>query len=230
MQPILIVVTSAIGLAIAVWVARSVLRTVFRARAGNSLGVVLIVAGIVLFFFRIISAAIPLLILGTVLLLTKQTPMAQGQTTRLSKVRSEHLEMTLNHETGEIDGCILTGKRQGQVLSNLTLHELLSYYAEVQADEESATLFETFLDNAHPNWRVQMNERSAHTEETSPLSTQLSRDEAYQVLGLEAGCSDEDIRKAYHRLIKRVHPDSGGSAVLTAQITAARNKLLGDRP
>lgn len=42
-------------------------------------------------------------------------------------------------------------------------------------------------------------------------------------------CALTGIREAYHRLIKRVHPDSGGSAALTAQITEARNRLLGDQ-
>jgi hypothetical protein len=229
MQPILTVVASAVGFAITLWVVRSALRSIFRTQALNSLGIVLIAAGIGLFFFRAVTAAIPLLILGTVLLLQKNAAMVRGSTTPTSKVRSSQLEMTLDHETGTIDGRILTGKRQGQVLSNLALHELLRYHAEVQTDEESVKLFETFLDSAHPDWRDQKDESSARGEGTSPLSRQLSRDEAYQLLGLEAGCSEADIRSAYHRLIKRVHPDSGGSAALTAQITEARDRLLGDR-
>ena len=55
------------------------------------------------------------------------------------------------------------------------------------------------------------------------------QDQAYEVLGLEPGSTDEDIRKAYHRLIKRVHPDSGGTAVLMAQVTEAKDILLGNR-
>ncbi len=228
MQPILIVFASAVGFAISLWVVRSVLRSIFGTQAQKPLGVVLIAAGIWLFFFRAVTVAIPLLILGTVLLLRKNVVMASGSTTQTSKVRSAHLEMTLDHETGTIDGRILIGKRQGQVLSNLALHELLKYHAEIQMDEESVKLFETFLDSAHPDWRDQEDVNSARGEETSPLSRQLSRDEAYQLLGLEAGCSEEEIRRAYHRLIKRVHPDSGGSAALTAQITEARNRLLRD--
>jgi hypothetical protein len=229
MHPILIVVASAVSFAITLWAVRSVLRSIFRTQAQNPLGVVLIAAGIWLFFFRVVTVAIPLLIFGAVLLLRKNGERASGSTTQSSKVRSAHLEMTLDHVSGTIDGRILTGKRQGHVLSNLALHELLKYYAEIQMDEESLKLFETFLDSAHPDWRDHEDENSARGEETSPLSRQLSRDEAYRLLGLEAGCGEEDIRRAYHRLIKRVHPDRGGSAVLTAQITEARDRLLGDR-
>ena len=151
MQPILTVVASAVGFVITLWVVRSALRSIFRKQAQNSLGIMLIAAGIWLFFFRAVTAAIPLLILGTVLLLQKNAAMVRGSTTRISRVRSAHLEMTLDHETETIDGRILTGKRQGQVLSNLALHELLRYHAEVQTDEESVKLFETFLDSAHPD-------------------------------------------------------------------------------
>lgn len=229
MQPILIVLASAVSFAVTLWVVLRVLRSIFRLHILNPLGVVLIAAGIWLFFFRAITFSIPLLILGTVLLLRKNGGMANGSTRQTSKVRSRHLEMTLDHETGAIDGRILTGDRKGQVLSDLTLHELLKNYAEIQMDEESVKLFQTFLDTVHLDWRNQENESSTRGEETSPLSRQMSRDEAYRLLGLEAGCDEEDIRKAYHRLIKRVHPDSGGSAALTAQVTEAREILLGDR-
>ncbi len=114
-------------------------------------------------------------------------------------------------------------------MSGLALDELLRFHAEVQNDEETVKLFETFLDSAHPDWRDQMEQSSARSENASPHSKQLSRDEAYRLLGLEAGSSEADIREAYRRLIKRVHPDRGGSAALTAQITEARNRLLDDQ-
>jgi len=229
MQPILIVIASAVSFAFILWAVRSVARQIFRTKAQNPLGVVLIAAGIWLFFFRTVAVAIPLLTLGTVLLLRRSTGVSSRPAPQTSKVRSAHLEMTLDHETGTIDGRILTGRRQDQALSNLTLPELLKYHSEIQMDEESEKLFETFLDSAHPDWRDQEDERSARGDVSSPLLRQLSRNEAYQLMGLEAGCSEEDIRRAYHRLIKRVHPDSGGSAALMAQVTEARDKLLGDR-
>jgi hypothetical protein len=116
----------------------------------------------------------------TVLLLRKTGGIANGSATQTSKVRSAYLEMSLDHETGTIDGQILTGEREGQFLSNLALHDLLMFYAEVETDEESVKLFETFLDSRHPDWRDQEDVGSARGEETSPFSKQLSWDEAYQ--------------------------------------------------
>ena len=229
MQPILTFVASAVGFAISLWIVRSALRYIFPSMAQNLLGVVLITAGIWLLFIRLVAPAILLLILGSVLLLPRNAAMARRSTTRTSEVRSAHLEMTLDHGTGFIDGRILSGNLQGQILSDLGLQDLLRFYAEIQADEETVKLFETFLDSAHPDWRDEMQESAARGENASSLSRQLSRDEAYRLLGLEAGSSEEEIREAYHRLIKRVHPDRGGSAALTAQITEARNRLLGDR-
>ena len=229
MQPILILAASAVGLAITLWAGRIIQRSIFRSKVVNELGFFLVVVGMVLLILRSVLLAVPLMIIGTVLLLRKNVRTASGPRTQTSKVRTAHLEMTLDHETGTIGGRILSGKLQGQALSSLTLHELLTYHAEIQMDEESVKLIETFLESAHPDWRDQENENSNCGEKTSSPSTKLSRDEAYELLGLEAGCSEADIRSAYHRLIKRVHPDTGGSAALTAQITKARDRLLGDR-
>ena len=229
MQPILTVIASAVGLAIIVWLVHAALRSISGSGAQNSLGIVLTAAGIGLLYFRVFALAIPLLILGASLLLSRGAAAGKGSTTRTSQVRSADLEMTLDHQTGKIDGRILAGERQGQILSDLELEELLQYLAEVQDDEDSLRLLETFLDNSHPEWRDQAEENTTHDENASPYSNQMSRDEAYQLLGLEPGSSEEEIREAYHRLIKRVHPDRGGSATLAAQITEARDRLLGGR-
>ena len=52
--------------------------------------------------------------------------------------------------------------------------------------------------------------------------------EARSILGVNDIASRADIEEAYRRLIRRAHPDHGGSAGLAAQINAARDCLLGD--
>lgn len=54
----------------------------------------------------------------------------------------------------------------------------------------------------------------------------MSREEAYQVLGLEPGASPERIRDEYRRLMKKMHPDQGGTNYLAARINEARKVLL----
>lgn len=53
-----------------------------------------------------------------------------------------------------------------------------------------------------------------------------SRREAYDVLGLKENASEEDIRAAHLRLMKKVHPDQQGSDWLARKINAARDLLL----
>ena len=55
----------------------------------------------------------------------------------------------------------------------------------------------------------------------------MSRAEAYQVLGLQPGASEADIRAAHRRLMQAAHPDRGGSDWLAARINQARDVLLG---
>lgn len=58
-------------------------------------------------------------------------------------------------------------------------------------------------------------------------STGLSKQEAYEVLGLEAGATEEAILQAHRELIKKIHPDQGGSTYLAARVNQARDRLLG---
>ena len=60
-----------------------------------------------------------------------------------------------------------------------------------------------------------------------PRGGAMSREEAYQVLGLTPGASEADIRAAHHRLMRTAHPDTGGSDWLAARINMARDVLLG---
>lgn len=50
--------------------------------------------------------------------------------------------------------------------------------------------------------------------------------EARMLLGVGPNADADEIRTAHHRLIARVHPDAGGSAVLVANVNAARDLLV----
>lgn len=55
-----------------------------------------------------------------------------------------------------------------------------------------------------------------------------TRSEALEVLGLENGASEDDIQKAYKKLMKKIHPDHEGSKWMAAKLNQARDLLLGE--
>jgi len=54
----------------------------------------------------------------------------------------------------------------------------------------------------------------------------MSRKEALDILGVDENASDDEIHSAYRAMMKRVHPDAGGSDALAAKVHEARNVLL----
>jgi len=146
-----------------------------------------------------------------------------GQT---STVRSAWLEMQLDHETGDMEGFVLTGKMEGTLLSMMDEETLLALYTDLQSDGDSAQLMEAYLDRRIPLWRENPDAGSNSGQRSATSTGPMTKEEAYQVLGLEPGAGTDAIRAAHRRLMKVVHPDSGGSTFLAARINEAKNTLL----
>jgi DnaJ homolog subfamily C member 19 len=56
--------------------------------------------------------------------------------------------------------------------------------------------------------------------------TRLTAQEALLTLGLSAPYTAAQVHDAHHRLVQRLHPDTGGNTFLAAQVNAARDLLL----
>ncbi len=151
-----------------------------------------------------------------------------------SEIETRFLRMSLDHDTGAMDGSVIEGVFKGRRLDDLGMVEQLSLLAMCRAgDEQSARLLEAYLDRVHgASWRAQdTGGERAHGGASSggggAAPGAMGRDEAYKVLGLGPGASEEDIKGAHRKLMTKIHPDHGGSTYLAAKINQAKDVLLG---
>jgi hypothetical protein len=191
-------------------------------------GAALLLAGVGLLFLRQFAIALPVGMAGLMLLRRHAALRRTGPTGQTSSVRSAGLEMTLDHDTGEMDGRVLAGRYEGRRLSELALADLLKVGDDMRGDAESLRLLESYLDRAHPGWRDDVHADARQRQGAPPRAGGMSTQEAYEILGLQPGASDAEVREAHHRLMKQVHPDIGGSSALAAKINEAKDRILGE--
>ena len=219
-----------VGLAIAALLLRHFLRTPAHDLARQLYmtgGAVLMAAGVGLAFVRQFALAIPVGMAGWMLFRRHRAVRGTPGSGQTSSVRAAGLEMQLDHDTGEMNGRILAGRHEGRRLSDLTLSELLEVGEDFRGDAESSRLLEGYLDRAHAGWRDDAHADDAARKSAAAASGGMNSKEAYQILGLEPGASDTEVRDAHRRLMKQVHPDRGGSAALAAKINEAKDRILG---
>lgn len=145
-----------------------------------------------------------------------------------SEIETSLLRMALDHDTGAMEGVILSGPFQGRPLSALTRSEFLVLWQQSQAEPQSAQLLAAWADRMQPGWRDAAEEVSGGAGQAE-RATSMSRDEAYEILGLQPGASNAEIRAAHRRLMSVVHPDRGGSTYLAARINQAKDLLTSFR-
>jgi hypothetical protein len=147
---------------------------------------------------------------------------SSGQT---SSVQSKFIRMTLEHDSGDMDGEILEGLFKGQMLSDLGLEQLLQLLDECQQDAESTALLQAYLDRVYEDeWRQEAG--TQRQKQTDGQPGEMSNQEALDVLGLSPGASEKEIIEAHRRLMQKLHPDRGGSDYLAATINLAKKTLL----
>jgi hypothetical protein len=147
-----------------------------------------------------------------------------------SRVRSRYVRMQLDHDTGALYGEVTSGAFAGRSLDALDRGELLALRDEVSGDGESLALVEAYLDRRIPGWRdAAEGEAAAGGAGGAAAAGPMTDQQAYEILGLAPGASQADIRAAHRRLMKKVHPDQGGSTFLAAKINEAKDLLIGRR-
>ena len=184
-----------------------------------------VLLALLVFLFPLLRRVLPSLLTGSGRRDAKAKPGNQ------SHVSSDILDMTLDHDSGDMSGKILKGPMAGRALVDLGESEfivLLQYCRD--HDEDSARLLETYLDRRFgDSWRTDdpTGEDAGSSErENSSSGGALTDSEALDILGLEAGASRDEIIQAHRRLMQKMHPDRGGSNYLAARVNEAKERLL----
>jgi hypothetical protein len=145
----------------------------------------------------------------------------------VSRVRTAMIEMELDHDSGKMDGTVLVGALAGQRLDGLDEGLLRQLRREcLSADPDGVRLLEAYFDRRFPRWRENAQGDDHPRPGGDAPSGPMTEQEAYQILGLEAGASLDEIRKAHRTLMKKLHPDQGGSTYLAARVNQAKEILL----
>ena len=153
------------------------------------------------------------------------SPSSGGQS---SEVETAYLRMSLDHDSGAVQGVVRRGRFAGRALTTLALEELLELREEcVREDPESQPLMEAYLDRAFTDWRSESDAGGTGGAGAAGYDRPMTKQEAWGVLDLEPNASANEIRAAHHRLMKKVHPDQGGSNYLASKINQAKDVLLG---
>jgi hypothetical protein len=190
-------------------------------------GVVVLSAALGLFVTGRILLALPLAGLGLWLLGKRMPWMPRddvwSSTGKVTSVRTVMLEMTLDHGTGTTDGRVLSGQFGGRALSQLSRDELSQLLQEcLQRDAQGAQLLRAYIERLG----FSQDQASGGGGAAGRRPNGMTVAEAYDVLGLAPGASVEDIHQAHRTLMKRNHPDQGGSTYLASKINEAKDVLL----
>jgi hypothetical protein len=230
-----------LALILVVWLLKSFARTDPRAliRIGRTAGGIVALAGAAFLGVRgQLLVAVPLGVTGLSLLGLEgwlpawirpyawpfPWPFGQKSSGQVSRVRSNFVEMTLDHDTGAMSGTIVAGRLKGTSLDTLERSVLIGLLGEF--DEESRNLLAAYLDRRHPRWREDVDDGATAGRRGPARSGQMSEEEAYQILGLQPGASADEIGRAHRSLMMKLHPDQGGSTYLAARVNEAKDVLL----
>jgi hypothetical protein len=156
-------------------------------------------------------------------------------TSKHSTVETSLLKMTLDHESGEIDGELLDTVSEGKYLSEFELPDLISLYILAGKQyPDSIEILATYLDRKYgDDWREAAN-AGKDSQESGQQSgesdnSEMTVIEAYAVLGLDNNATEAEIITAHRKLMLKLHPDKGGSNYLATKINQAKDLLVGSK-
>jgi hypothetical protein len=194
-------------------------------------GIAIVAVGGLLLLRGRIDMALPLFLFGAGLAGWMPGLPGFGPTTRRaggrSRVASRLIEMELDLDSGAMRGRVVAGAFAGRDLDSLSPGELAALYREAAAEPDALSLLEAYLDRRAPGWREDFQKDAAAGPGKARRSDAMTQQEAYEILGVQPGADAEAIRRAHRTLMKKLHPDQGGSTYLATRVNEARDLLLG---
>jgi len=181
----------------------------------------LVVTGRIPVIFAAISAAVPILhrllayrgLIGTV-------GRFAGEKFGPTRFTTMWLVVEYDMARRSLDGQVVRGRFEGKMLSQLSTSELNDLLEEVKDDFQSRAAVNAFM-MAHKGTKYEQN-----TQTPPNVNGKMAESQAYEILGLQANATDDDVKQAHKRLMQKLHPDRGGSSYLASQINAAKATLL----
>lgn len=176
-----------------------------------------VVTGRMHWFGAVIAALLPLFRFGLHTVF-RFLPLWLNRTGGAASFKTEHLDVQVVVQTGQLRGRIIKGPHTEKTIEQLTdtdLQELENYYRD--RDNRSYYLIKFARKSAN---------FSGGRQQQAPSFANPSREEALQILGLTGNPTQEEIIVAHRRLINKLHPDRGGSDFLAARVNQARDILL----
>ena len=145
-----------------------------------------------------------------------------------SKVSTRFIDMSLDHDSGDLHGTVREGAFSGRQLSQLSIDELLQLLAQCHRDDpQSASVLEAYLDRSHgDSWRDHLSAGTQHGQGSAQGSAAMNAEQAREVLGVSPHAGHDEIIAAHRQLMQKLHPDRGGSTYLAAQVNQAKDVLL----
>ncbi|MEE2746564.1 MAG: hypothetical protein VX617_06755 [Pseudomonadota bacterium] len=145
----------------------------------------------------------------------------------VSEIETKYLRMYLIHETGEMNGSVISGKFSGSTLMSLSFEDLIALMETIRDDNQSTQVLGAYMERYHAETWQSYNKSNNEAKPDSPGDDEpMTREEALKVLGLKEGVTESDIKEAHRRLMSKIHPDHGGSNYLATLLNKAKEHLI----
>ena len=169
-------------------------------------------------------------------------PEAANERPRGWSRASPFLETFEDLNSGALSGLVVSGMFAGRRLEDLSRSECLrlSEICRDANDDYGMWFLQSYLNRRFAGAAGTRGGAGGRKEEEpaksrhappppfeSPEDGSMTRERAYATLGLGVGASEAEIHNAHRAMIKKYHPDHGGTDAQAALINRAKDVLLG---